>query len=591
MSVATRFCPRGVIGILVSCAVLLLSSAALRAERPSAPKLLPKKTLLYVRVADSRELADKFMQTSVGRLSQDDKIRPLILHLYGSVTQALSQVQREMGVSLDEVLSIPQGEICAALVGREGDDPALVVLVEVGDRMPIARKLLAQGEQRALHDGATKRTEEVDGVEVSIFSGEVQGAVCERDGVVLACSDPSLLKEMLKVWTGDERAETLADNHQFTAIMSRSVGTKDERPQVTWFVDPIGLIQNVWGREGGGIQIFLAMLPGLGLNGVKAAGGSLIYGTEEFDSIAHMHLMLDSPRRGVLEMLALESGDTDPEDWVPMEAASYMTINWDTQKTVEVIRRLYDQFRGPGALSNAIKRNLSDRLGVDVERDVIQQIGRRFTHVSWFEMPARINSGTNLVGVKLADAGAFQGTLEKLMATAGRSAQKQAYRGTTYYQFSEPRRQNADATLIRAPSPCLGLVGDYLLLSDSTKCLEAAIASKYDGTAAFADELDFKLIASRISQYPGLVKPGMLAFSRPEESMRSFYELATSPMARARLAEAAKTNRALRALHEALEANPLPPFADIAKYLAPAGGLMVSDETGIHYTAFGLKRD
>ena len=73
--------------------------------------------------------------------------------------------------------------------------------------------------------------------------------------------------------------------------------------------------------------------------------------------------------------------------------------------------------------------------------------------------------------------------------------------------------------------------------------------------------------------------------------MRSFYDLATSPMTRSRLEEAAKTNQGMRALHEALKANPLPPFSEIAKYLAPGGGMMVSDETGIHYTAFGLKRE
>ena len=69
-------------------------------------------------------------------------------------------------------------------------------------------------------------------------------ALCERDGVVLVSSDPGLIKEILQTWTGDEGAETLADNREFTAIMSRSVGTKDERPQVTWFVDPIEFAKN-----------------------------------------------------------------------------------------------------------------------------------------------------------------------------------------------------------------------------------------------------------------------------------------------------------------------------------------------------------
>ena len=247
-----------------------------QAERPSAPKLLPKKTVAYVRIADSRELADGFMKTSVGRLSQDEKIRPLIMHLFGSATQAFARVQDEIGVSLGEILSIPQGEVCAAVVGREQGQPAIVVLVEVGEKMPIVRKLLDRAEQEAVKDGNTKRTEEADGVTLTILDDKA--TLCEREGVVVFGSDPGLVKEILRTWTGDEGAETLADNREFTSIMSRSMGTKDERPQVTWFVDPIELFKNL-SRENAGGQMALAMLPVLGLDGVKAAGGSMIYAT------------------------------------------------------------------------------------------------------------------------------------------------------------------------------------------------------------------------------------------------------------------------------------------------------------------------
>ncbi|MHB0959803.1 MAG: hypothetical protein ACYC0X_30245 [Pirellulaceae bacterium] len=588
MSFAPRTWRTIVLGSLTA-AFWALSAFPAQAERPSAPKLLPKKTLAYVRVADSRELAEDFMKTSVGRLSQDEKIKPLILHLYGSATQAFSQIQDELGVSLGEILSIPQGEIWAAVVGSDQGEPAIVVLVEVGENMPVVRKLLDRAEQEAVKAGNTKRTEEAEGVTLTIFDDKA--TVCEREGAVLFGSDPALVKEILRTWTGDEGAETLAENREFTAIMSRSLGTKDERPQVTWYVDPVELFKNL-SRENAGGQMALAMLPVLGLDGVKGAGGSMIYATEEFDSIAYIHLLLDSPRSGVLELIALQAGDTSPEAWVPPDAASYMTVNWDAQKTIEGIRKLFDQFNGEKALSNAIERRVSGPLGVDFEKNVIGQIDDRFTHVSWFEKPARVNSGTNLVGVKLVDAAGFQSTLDKMVAKAGSAANKKNYRGITYYQF-QPRRgqQDIDESLIRRPSPSVAIVGDHLLLSDSSACLEAAIAAKHDASKSLSDELDFKLIASRIEQRLGSARPAMIAFQRPEETMRSFYELATSPATRRRLEEAAPSNPAFRALNDALKANPLPPFAAIAKYLAPGGGMMVSDETGIHYTAFALKRD
>ena len=118
--VAPRCCRRVVLfGLLVVLALVALSVGLRMGRAAERPKLLPKKTLAYVRIADSRELVESFMKTSVGRLSQDEKIKPLIMHLYGSVTQAFAQVQDQIGVSLGEILSIPQGEVCGAIIGRE----------------------------------------------------------------------------------------------------------------------------------------------------------------------------------------------------------------------------------------------------------------------------------------------------------------------------------------------------------------------------------------------------------------------------------------------------------------------------------------
>jgi hypothetical protein len=43
-------------------------------------------------------------------------------------------------------------------------------------------------------------------------------------------------------------------------------------------------------------------------------------------------------------------------------------------------------------------------------------------------------------------------------------------------------------------------------------------------------------------------------------------------------------------LNDALEQHPLPPFAVLEQYLAPAGAWLSSDDTGLHYTSFTLRR-
>jgi len=571
-------------------AFLAAGPMAALAERPSAPKLLPEKTLAYIRIADTRALVERFNETAFGRLFHDEQVQPLVAQLYGSASQLFMQVQQRIGLSLDELLAIPQGEVSVALVGRDDGRPAVVALVEVGEQATAARKLIEFAEDRMIARGTTRRSERIGDTTIVNLEGRV--SYCEREGVYLFCSDPSLLKAMLKVWDGDSEVKTLVDNFKFNSIMRQSVGTKNERPQVTWFVDPIELFRNV-ARDDLGAQMALAMLPALGLDGIKALGGSMIFATEEFDSISYMHLMLDNPRVGILEMIAIESGDLTPEDWVPADAASYMSVYWDSKQTLAAFRKLYNTIRNrENALHDDIHSRISSQLGIDFEKDVLDQIDGRATHVSWFEKPARVNSGTNLVGIKLEDSSAVRKTVDKLAGKFGDRFTKKNYSGITYYQIT-PRRepQQLDEELVRRPTPCVCILGDYFLFSDSAKCLEAAIANKNDPDKSLDKELDFKLIASKAKQYLGSDKPGMMVFSRPEETMRSFYELATSPSTRRRLTDAAQRNPVFGELDKALHDHPLPPFAVIAKYLAPAGGTVVSDQTGIHYMAFSLKRE
>ncbi len=248
-----------------------------------------------------------------------------------------------------------------------------------------------------------------------------------------------------------------------------------------------------------------------------------IFATEEFDSISHMHLLLDSPRKGILKMMAIESGDVDPEDWVPSDAASYMTMHWNLQQTLDELEKMFDQFRGEGSFGDVIERRMSLPLGVDFQKEILDQLDDRATHVSWFEKPAKINSGTNLVGIKLKNAGAMQSTLDKIFLKLGDPGTKKNYRGISYHEFQPRRRPRPEQVLVRQPTPCLAIVGDYLLVSDSSKCLEAAITAKRTPNVSFADGLDYKLIASQIEQQLGSREPGMVSFSRPEETMRSFY--------------------------------------------------------------------
>lgn len=582
---------------LAAAMLFFVSAGANAAERPDAAHLLPDNTVLYVRLADTRETVAKFQETAIGRITQDPGMKPLVSKLYGSAIEAFKRAEEQIGASLDDLLSIPQGEMCFALIAPEQDRPAVAFLVDVGERLPIVEKLLERIGQGVEAEGSNKREETLGDTRLTVYdraddeSRQLVFAV--RDDVVLVTTNLEVAKGMLAAWSGktdDHRA--LADNPDFAAVMRRCAGTEDQPPQVEVFVDPITLFSRL-SRGNTGAQTALALFPALGLNGIQGAGGSITFATEEFDALTHLHLLLDSPRKGVVELLALKSGDTTPEAWAPADAASYLTLNWDLAQTYSKFASLYDSIRGEGALASSFERDVADRFQIDFRKDVVEAAAGRVTLVNAMVRPARVNSRANLLGVKLKDAKAFEKTLETLIAKAGPQMTRETFAGVTYFRASVRTPPQAEAPrrpLLRQPDPAVAIMDDYLLLSDSTDLLKQAIVAKGDSSQSLADQLEFRLVASKIRRQPGGERPGLIAFDRPEEALRLWYDIATADTTRQRLSQGAENNQFFRTVNDALRDHPLPPFAVLARYLAPSGSLLTDDESGMHYVSFTLRR-
>lgn len=594
---------RGVLALLVIFGWGSVPQA--RADRPIAPVLLPEKTIACLRIPDTREFVAKFKESSIGRMLDDEQVRPLASSLYGVMADAFGQVQDRVGMSLDELLAVPQGEFCVALIVMPDGTPALVVLLETGERIASAQKLLDRAAEELGKRNVPSTTETVDGTKLTIYDppGDRPPALVlfQRDGVVVFASQVAAAKQLLERWDGKAPKDqlSLADNRKYTSIMSRCGGGGEDRPHLTFYVDPIEGVR-LAARGNTAAQTGLAILPALGLDGLQAFGGSAILGPEEFDAIQHFHLLLDNPRNGVLKVLAMRSGDSTPEPWVPNDVANYMTIHWDFDTSVQEITNLVDSFQGKGATSSFLKQRISEPLGLDIEKDVIAVLDNRVTYLSWFEKPARLNSQSQLVALKLKDPAAFRGTLDKTMERFADNWEKKTFGSVPYYAAKIPEGQRPRAPgdnqpggvrlELRSPEGCVGVLGDYLVVADSSNLLQHCVSAQSDAARGLKSELDFKLIASKIRRQVGGQEPGMLTFNRPEEGMRAMYEVAKAENTRQMLAAQAERNSFFRGLNDAVSKNALPPFGVFAKYLAPGGGMVVDDETGIHYMAFGLRR-
>lgn len=572
---------------LLAVVVALTAQAVARAERPVAPKLLPDSTLAMVRVADTPELIAKFRETSLGRIGQDEDIKPLVSQLYASLQEAWGQIEDRVGLPLDELLKIPQGEICVAFVAPPEQQPGVVVLFDAKDRMTHVHKLLDQGEMLLIRRGGSIAQERIAEHDATAYTlrGQNRVYLIEREGTLLLATTRPLAEMVLAAWDG-QAERTLADKHEFNAIMNRCRTSGDDPPQITFYADPVEAVRSL--ARGTAAGIGLALLPVLGLDGIKGVGGSLTFSTGDYDEVQHFHLLLDNPRAGVVEAIAMKPGDTTPERWVPQDVVSYTTLHWDVQRTFDVSAKLYNSLMYEGALEEEVQRRVSTPLGVDFQEEILPALDGRITYVQWVEKPVRINSIVNLVGIKLKDAAAFQPVFERVRQRHGDRLERQTFGSQVYWTIRVPERNVPEN--FRQPTPCVAIVDNYLLISDSMHALQQAIVTSTDPSRGLANSVEFKLIASRIKRQPGGNAPGMIQYTRNEEALRFWYDLATSADTQRRLGQQAENNRLFQTLDQALKDNPLPPFAAIAQYLAPGGGMMVNDETGLHYSTFTLKR-
>ena len=578
------------IRLALAAVVLLVGGRAVLGDRPRAPRLLPETTVAYLCIDDAQELVEQFGSTALGRVYRDPQVQPFVKHLYGSATEVFSGIADELGMSLSELSAIPQGEICLAVAPREQGSPALLALVEVRQQLSKARRLVAYVQAKMEEGGDQKTNETWQETELTVFksAAEPNGQVVffERDETIVVATDLGLAKQVLSAWRGTD-ASTLGERPEFTAIMERCSGTDDEKPHLTYFVDPIKLFKSI-STDNIALQVGLSVVRLLGLDGLLGVGGSLALGGERFESIYHMHVLLDSPVTGVLQVLALRPGDVTPEVWVPRDVATYMTMHWDFRKSYSALVEVYDFFRDEGAWDAEFRNPFHKRLGIDFERDLLTALEGRITRITWIDESTR--DQLPLLALKLQDVANFRATLDRMANHAPAVFAKQTIVGVDAYHFSPRAQEDGDSAMERLPDSHVVILGDHLLLTDSDKLIERVVATKKGDSPPLGKELDFKLIASMIRRKADGKEPSMIWFERPAVRLRATYEALRSDDTRRALANMADQSKAFAAIHAAMDQSPLPPFSVLEKYFGVSGGFATNDKTGIHGVGFTYKR-
>ena len=571
-------------------------------------RMLPPETLVYVRAADAPLVREEWWKTSLGRMAQDPQFKPTLDQSFAALEKAFEPVKQQLGLSLAELLTLPRGEWGVAVVDVDGAQPAFLLLLETPEGDPSTATLLEKGRAMATAAGWIEESESVGSeatgaVKLNILrsnAGKAERVIyLRREGVLVIATDLDVVKRVVKIWAGAPAAgaanaeaplATLAEQPAFVTL-DRLIGKAEGAPaHLSWFVDPIALVRATT-RRNTAAQVGLAALPALGLDGLTAVGGSISFNRGAFETIIQAYLLLDVPRSGVIEMIALQPTETEPEAWVPDDVASYATFTWDIDRTYHKLRSIVDSFAGEGTLRARVGEQLLKQTDLDFEGDVLPELEGRISFLVDIEEPVTLESRAQLIALHLKDGKKFAPAMKKLTTKLQDKLKVRSYAGTTYYQSSTLRRNETEEQAAARPRASFCLLDDCLLIADRASLIEKAIASAADDKHRLSSSLDYKLIAGKAKRYAGEAGPGYLGFSRPDEELRWVHGLAFNERARERMAAGGERNALLKDFNQALTDRPLPPLETLQKYFAPGGTILIDEPTGVRFLSFVLRRD
>ena len=557
---------------------LLVASVAISARAGDAvEKALPANTFVYLKVDNVKNLKDSFNASQMGQLWADQSMKPLKDKLAASLEEANTKAKEAIGVSLEELLDIPQGTLTVALVSKDDPKVPFVALIsaDAGDNATKMAEVLGRVDKIAEAQGAKVATEEGTGATFHVIHMAEEDApplIWTQVGNVFHLStDLDALKDFLANAKG--REDSLAASESFKQVAKKI----DSDAHITWYADAnqlINLAVRVAGENGVNGEEIAAQIQLTGLNGLKALGGSVALNQGDFDSVTKIYFYAPAPLQGVLKLFSMPPTDLKPELWVPSTVASYGTFSWEMDKFWGALTELVDQF-APGQLE-AAEKALGENL--DVKKDIFGPLGKRVSIISDYKKPITDTSQRAVIAVQLSDATGAQNTINKLIALAQADPKKRDFQGTTIYDFDLPAE--FAGTGVTGPIS-IAIAKDYLFISTEPTLLEQILRG---GGSSLADSAEFQAALKHI---PAQVS--MLNFDRPEDQVQVMYSMLTNDQFKMALSQIQEQSPEGPKLDEFLDPKLLPAAKEIQKYFAPSGGYGIASDDGFIMTSFTLK--
>lgn len=547
-------------------------------------QILPKDTFLYVSMPSVDGMKEALINSSAGRMWADpafDEFKQEIQTAFAAeMEEGFAQVQETLGLTVEELLAIPAGEVTLAISKAPPNKMGVIVFFDFGSHEEQVTGLLdkAANALQSVEELESANVEH-DGTELVMYNIKAEVAKKTplarefgwfvKDERLVISNSSALLKLSLDNWDGASE-KTLVTNEVFAYIMEQCESEAGSSLMTT-YVDPIGLFTQLvqtgsLGEAGLPAGMAISVFPMLGANQLKAIGSVGEMGGEDFEAVTRSFIYTEQPPQGAMQIFQLDVVDQTPPAWVKDTASAWVSANWKVAEAYLAVETLVDMFQGAGAFARIIDDLAEKGPEVHIKNDVIDQLDGKINVVMAPGDPES-ESGTDdvLFSVGVKDNAKFAELLGKLASQPGFPGETRELEGATIYEINPPGGTRIAFTV----------ANNQLLVGVGGTQLELAVRND-DDVRPLSESEDFKAVAEHFEEGALLV-----AFSQPAEGYRRLYDMLRS-------GNAADNFPGMDELISRIDFTKLPPFEAVEKYMSPTGAHWIGDENGVYMEQFSL---
>jgi len=419
--------------------------------------VVPASTRAFAATANFAQLLANWNKTEFGHLYHDPKLDPFRKDIERQLDAKGFGLEQQIGLSLDELKSLASGEVAVALIPTPEGHGTLALLADVAGNVPQAQAKLAKMSAAFTRRGGTGGEQVVAGVNLTMFNlppvGKnkmPQAAYCLRGNLLLVSDNIGTAATLLRRLAAPPKLG-LDTVPEYQAVLTRVAKDNSLKPDLTWYVNPIGLLEMIEAdnpREAGSGPDPLKIAKSEGFDAVQGMGGVVSLAVGPYGAVHRTSVYAPPPFRRAMRMATFANGgDFKPQDWVPANVSSYTSFNWDMLAAFDSFATLFDAIFGEGeenVFSDVVKSLREDPNGpqIDLRNDLIAHLGNRGTVLTDVEKPLTPHSQRRILAAEAKNPAALALTIEKMVLNDP-GVKKRTFEGHTIFEIL-PEDEEAD---------------------------------------------------------------------------------------------------------------------------------------------------